>query len=103
MKNYLYVFSPLVVEPNKTAWRKIRREFGDTVFNNDGTLNRQALGQIVFSQPEKRQTLNSITHPEIYKSIFRKCLRLFFSGNVIFYDKIFNERKMKEHNFLEIK
>lgn len=73
-----------MVEPNKTAWKKIRREFGEGVFNNDGTLNRQALGQIVFSQPDKRKILNSITHPEIYKTIFKRCLWLFLSGNKLF-------------------
>lgn len=70
-----------VVEPSKVAWKKIRKEFGESVFHPDGTIDRQALGQIVFSQPEKRKLLNSITHPEIYKSIFRKCVKLFFSGH----------------------
>lgn len=69
-----------VVEPSKTAWKKIRKEFGESVFHNDGTLNRQALGQVIFTNPEKRLLLNSITHPEIYKSILRKCVRLFFTG-----------------------
>lgn len=70
-----------VVEPNKKAWKAIRKEFGESVFNNDGTLDRQALGLIVFSDTDKRKLLNSIVHPEVYNSIFRKCLRLFFSGH----------------------
>ncbi|XP_042901533.1 dephospho-CoA kinase isoform X2 [Parasteatoda tepidariorum] len=70
-----------VVEPGKTATKKIRKEFGDAVFNSDGTLNRQKMGQIVFSQPDKRRLLNSFTHPEIYKSIMWKCLKLFFLGH----------------------
>lgn len=75
----------LVVEPNKAAWKKIRKEFGDSVFHTDGTLNREALGQIVFSDPDKKRLLNSITHPDIYNSIAKKCLRLFFSGTIILY------------------
>ncbi|KAG8175338.1 hypothetical protein JTE90_015551 [Oedothorax gibbosus] len=70
-----------VVEPGKQAWKKIRKEFGEAVFHSDGTLNRPALGQIVFSDPDKRHTLNNITHPEIYKSILFRCIKLFFCGH----------------------
>ncbi|GFR10980.1 dephospho-CoA kinase domain-containing protein [Trichonephila clavata] len=70
-----------VVEPRRKAWRKIREEFGDTVFHSDGTLNRSALAEVVFTQPEKRLRLNAITHPEVFKSMFFKTLKLFFYGH----------------------
>ncbi|XP_035212935.1 dephospho-CoA kinase domain-containing protein-like isoform X2 [Stegodyphus dumicola] len=70
-----------VVEPGRKAWKRIRKEFGDAVFHSDGSLNRPALGQIVFSKLEKRKLLNSITHPEIYKSIFFRCVKYFFMGH----------------------
>ncbi|GFT91069.1 dephospho-CoA kinase domain-containing protein [Nephila pilipes] len=70
-----------VVEPGKRAWRKIREEFGDSVFHPDGTLNRPALAQVVFSQPEKRLHVNSIVHPEVFKSMFLKTVKLFFCGH----------------------
>lgn len=79
----IFFFSP-VVEPNKKAWKRIKKEFGNSVFNSDDTINRQALGQIVFADDGKRRLLNSIVHPEIYNSIFKKCLRLFFTGIVTF-------------------
>ena len=47
----------------------IRREFGDGVFNEDGTLDRQALADIVFSDDDKRRTLDAITHPSIQKAM----------------------------------
>lgn len=75
-----------VVEPGKRAWKKIRKEFGEAVFHGDGTLNRPALGQIVFSDPDKRHTLNCITHPEIYKSILFRCIKLLFYGRYFFYN-----------------
>merc|ERR1712226_394067 len=37
-----------------------------------GTLNRARLGEIIFNDEGKRKVLNSITHPEIYKSMMRK-------------------------------
>ncbi len=33
--------------------------------NDDGTLNRKALGKIVFSDEEKLKELNNLTHPRI--------------------------------------
>lgn len=36
--------------------------FGKDILNEDGTLNRKTLGSIVFSDKEKLQVLNSITH-----------------------------------------
>lgn len=56
-------FSFLVVEPGKPVWKKIRQHFGDDVFNEDQTLNREKLGQVIFDDVEKRRTLNRLTHP----------------------------------------
>ncbi len=39
--------------------------FGSGILNDDGTLNRSALADFVFSNPSKRRLLDSITHPEI--------------------------------------
>lgn len=47
----------------------IRRAFGDAVFDADGAVNRRALGAIVFSDADKLQTLNAITHPAITADI----------------------------------
>ncbi|MGH7230107.1 MAG: dephospho-CoA kinase [Nitrospiraceae bacterium] len=54
-----------VVEPGKPAWRDIVREFGKVVLNHDKTMNRQALGKIVFNDREKLRRLNAIVHPRV--------------------------------------
>ena len=54
-----------VVEPGTPGLARIAEEFGPTVINDDGTLNRAALGAIIFSDAERREVLNSITHPAI--------------------------------------
>ncbi len=46
---------------------RIREAFGDGVIAEDGSLNRPALGGIVFADPEALQTLNRITHPEVLR------------------------------------
>jgi dephospho-CoA kinase len=54
-----------VVEPGTPALARIAEEFGPTVIAADGSLDRQALGAIIFPDPEKRTLLNSITHPAV--------------------------------------
>ena len=43
--------------------------FGPAVLNADGTLDRAALGRIVFSDPRARTALEAIVHPEVYRRI----------------------------------
>ena len=54
-----------VVRPGKPAWREIVRRFGSSVLNGDKTINRQALGQIVFQNPNKLRQLERIIHPRV--------------------------------------
>ena len=60
---------------------KIVKNFGKEVLennenNNDGnrTVSREKLGKIIFSNREKRFTLNSIMHPEILRIMHKKIL-----------------------------
>lgn len=55
----------LVVEPGTAGWQEIREAFGDAVLNADATINRKALGAIVFAGPDRLKKLNDITHPRI--------------------------------------
>lgn len=56
-----------VVEPGTAGLDRIRNEFGDEVIAPDGSLDRAALGAIVFSDPDARARLNAITHPAIWE------------------------------------
>jgi len=59
------VESRAVTAPGGAALPAIREKFGDEVFNEDGTLDRRALGRIVFADIEKRHALEAIMHPMI--------------------------------------
>jgi dephospho-CoA kinase len=52
--------------PDMPAWREIVDTFGATVLSADRTINRQALGKIVFADPEALRTLNRIVHPKMF-------------------------------------
>ena len=50
---------------------KIKEAFGENIYKDD-ELDRKALGEIVFRDKEKRQVLNEIEHPEIYRIILEE-------------------------------
>lgn len=54
---------------DKNLLNKVFSTFGDTIKNADGTLNRKALGNIVFNDDEKLIELNNLTHPQIKENI----------------------------------
>uniref|UniRef100_A0A8C1UN61 Dephospho-CoA kinase domain containing n=1 Tax=Cyprinus carpio TaxID=7962 RepID=A0A8C1UN61_CYPCA len=58
----------------------IVQHFGREILLDNGEIDRQKLGQIIFSSPEKRKLLNSITHPEIHKEMFKQILLYFLKG-----------------------
>ena len=56
-----------VVEPGTPALREIVDYFGKQVLQEDGTLDRKAVSDIVFRDFEKRKKLESFTHPRIHE------------------------------------
>ena len=59
------------VKPGKPAWREIVELFGKAVLNQDRSLNRQALGSIVFRNRTKRRQLERIIHPRVAREQVR--------------------------------
>lgn len=57
-----------VVEPGTQGLSRIVENFGDEVLDSDGKLDRTKLGAIVFSDPQKRQLLNSLVHPLVIEA-----------------------------------
>ncbi|NWV48072.1 DCAKD protein, partial [Daphoenositta chrysoptera] len=74
------VIARQVVQPHSKAHQQILQHFGTEILLENGEINREALGNIIFSQPEKRRLLNSITHPEILKEMLKQVLKYFVLG-----------------------
>lgn len=55
------------VTPGSEAMEAIRRVFGPEVFLPDGRLDRAKMAKLVFSDEDKRQALNAIIHPYVWK------------------------------------
>ncbi|WP_054693251.1 dephospho-CoA kinase [Syntrophomonas palmitatica] len=58
-----------IIEPDQPAWQDIAASFGKEVLNEDLSINRAALGAIVFSDPARLQELNHITHPRVMERL----------------------------------
>jgi len=56
-----------VIRPQLRAWKEIVEYFGKDFLNEDMTVNRQKLAEIVFSDKKKVTKLNQIVHPEVFK------------------------------------
>ncbi|WP_216667729.1 dephospho-CoA kinase [Sporosarcina jiandibaonis] len=61
-----------VVEPGTSVIKEIGEHFGDEVLNEDGSLNREKLGERIFKNEEERKKLNSIIHPAIRNEMIRQ-------------------------------
>lgn len=56
-----------VVEPGTPGLAAIAEHFGPAVIAADGSLDRPALGVIIFADPVQREVLNGITHPAVWR------------------------------------
>lgn len=74
---------------------KIKEAFGHDIYKDD-ELDRKALGEIVFRDKEKRQVLNEIEHPEIYRIILEEIKnskgRVFVDIPLLFESQHLNEK-----------
>ncbi|MEQ5802016.1 dephospho-CoA kinase [Halomonas sp. H10-9-1] len=69
-----------VVEPGEPALAAIAARFGSEVLNDDGTLNRRRLREIVFADAGERRWLESVTHPRIRERLVAHLQRLAADG-----------------------
>lgn len=60
------VLARRAVEPGSEALRRIAAVFGDDIIR-DGSLDRAALGRIVFADAGRRRALEEIVHPEVQR------------------------------------
>lgn len=62
-----------IVLPNTPTLTQLAEAFGKEIINANGSINRSYLRQLVFSQPDKLELLNNITHPAINKRTQELC------------------------------
>jgi len=76
MQNNIDVIDADIISRNifedKELLNLVFENFGENIKNLDGSLNRKALGNIVFNDDQKLVILNGLTHPKIKEKILNK-------------------------------
>ena len=65
-----------IVLPGRSALEEITDNFGKSVLQKDGALNRKLMRSIVFEDSKKRLILESILHPKIQNEVKNKITSL---------------------------
>lgn len=76
----LDILARKAVARGSPALTKIAAEFGADILRDDGELDREALGRIVFADEARRHKLNAIVHPAVRRLCARELLRHWLRG-----------------------
>ena len=58
------------LDPGTDCYNRALAAFGKNILNEDGTIDRKKLAQIVFSSEEKRNQINEIIHPYVIETLY---------------------------------
>ncbi len=56
-----------ILLPGGEAYADVVREFGPSILNEDGTIDRKRLAAEVFAKPERLEALNRLVHPHVFR------------------------------------
>ena len=56
-----------LIRKGEQAYQPVVASFGTRILDEDGEINRKKLGEIIYSNPEKRRNLNQIVHPLVFE------------------------------------
>ena len=60
------------LDPGAVCYDRVVSAFGQEILNEDQSINRRKLGEIVFNDHEKRTLLNNIIHPYVIHELFSR-------------------------------
>ena len=60
------VIARQVVAPGEPALNELSQRFGESIISADGSLNRPALRERIFSNPDEKEWVNKLLHPIIH-------------------------------------
>lgn len=75
-----------VQQPGSPVLAELAQKFGPDVLAEDGSLDRQAVANIVFTDPDALKSLNAIVHPAVGREMNQRMIAQRASSNVVILD-----------------
>jgi dephospho-CoA kinase len=75
-----------VQQPGSPVLVELAQKFGSDVLAEDGSLDRQAVANIVFTDPDALKSLNAIVHPAVGREMNQRMIAQRASNNVVILD-----------------
>ena len=72
--------------PGSPVLTELAEKFGSSVLAADGSLDRQAVANIVFTDPDALKALNAIVHPAVGKEMNRRMIEQRTTDHVVVLD-----------------
>jgi dephospho-CoA kinase len=66
------VIAHKLLAPGTSTYDEVVAAFGGQILNQDATINRRKLGEIVFDDEARRAQLNRLVHPEVRAQVLRR-------------------------------
>ncbi|GAA3724421.1 dephospho-CoA kinase [Salinicoccus jeotgali] len=76
------IYAKKATAQNGPAYKGILDHFGEDIARSDGEIDRRKLGAIIFNDPEERQILNGLVHPEVRRMMNEDKERLSLESHV---------------------
>ncbi|MGH2692117.1 MAG: dephospho-CoA kinase [Actinomycetota bacterium] len=74
------------LEPGTRAFKHVCDLFGEEILTRDGRIDRAALARVIFSDEERRRSLESILHPEVFRLLAEAVERFRDTDEVVVFD-----------------
>jgi dephospho-CoA kinase len=74
----------IAIEPGSSGFNEVVSAFGQEILN-DGEIDRQRLGTIVFKDAAKRKQLEAIVHPRVQEALANK-IKSLSPGDILIYE-----------------
>ena len=63
-----------LMRPGRESYQAVVDCLGPSILNEDGTINRPAMAQVIFGCPDKRLQVDRLTHPLVWNTAFGEAL-----------------------------
>lgn len=97
-------FAHFLLENDKELISEIKKEFGISIFNKEGKIDRKKFGRLVFSDRNKLKILESLIHPRIdslsKKSFLESHKKLKKNQFIVYEIPLFFETNKRKEDYL---